>query len=539
VITSPSSASGNVGSPFAYTIKATNSPTQFGAPSMPLWMSLDGSTGVITGTPPAAGTVTFTVSATNAYGTGQQSVTLIVTDTGAAWASQDIGGIGLPGSSTDDGATVTVSGSGADIWNTSDEFHFRYMPLSRDGELVARVTSMTVTNPWAKAGLMIRDSLAPDARYHWIGISGQNGSFAQTRPSVGAYTQITAPTWTTVFPTWLRIQRFGDQIYSYTSTDGVMWSFVAQWGAIDSTSTQYIGFAVTSHDDTRLCTAVFDNVRLTIASPAASPAAPTNITLTAPTPGQVTITWTDNSTNEGQFQILRSTDNVTFPVVGTTGPNVTSFEDTTVTGGTTYYYQVRAVNVYGASPYTGSLSITTPVGAVWELRDIGPVGVAGSNTSGADSIAVSGAGADVWGSQDSFRYVYRAVQGDVTVEAQVGSFAATQGWARAGVMIRESLDPTARNVFGFVTHDTLVAAQYRPTTPTILKAAYYDSRPQWIRLVKTAGRVSVQTSVNYSTWTEIAAYDFPLGQTFYVGFAVCSHDTSQLATAVFANPAVQ
>lgn len=541
VITSPANASGLVGSPFSYTIQATNSPTQFGATGLPVWATLNSSTGVISGTPTAAGSFPITVSASNASGTGQANVTIGVSNTGSAWTSQDIGFPAMAGSSSDNGGTVSVAGSGADIWGTSDQFQFRYQPLTSDANMVARITGIDRTNQWAKAGLMIRTSLAPDAPYHWIGISAQNGSFAQTRSTAGGGTQMSNPTWNTVIPTWVRIVRQGDTISSYVGTDGVNWTPVSQWGPVSTGSAVYVGFAVTSHDNTQLCNATFDNVQLTLPGPAATPAAPTNITLTAPTPGQVNITWTDNSTNETQFLILRSTDNTTFFGIGKTGADVTHYEDTTVTGGTTYYYQVRANNSQDVSPYTGSVSITTPTGSVWEYRDIGAVGTAGTNSSGTNTISVSGAGADVWGLTDAFRFVYRAVQGDTTVEAQVTSFSATQGWARAGVMIRESLDPNARNVFGFVTHDTLVAAQVRLPSggATNLYSSGYDSRPQWLRLVKSGSQVTVQKSVDYTNWTTIQTFSFPLGQTFYVGFAVCSHDTSQLATAVFTDPSVR
>ena len=457
-------------------------------------------------------------------------------DTGTVWLSQDIGAVSAAGSSAATGSSVSVRGSGADIWGTDDEFHFRYVPLVGDGELVARVTGITVTDPWAKAGIMIRETLASNARHHWIGVSAQNGWFAQTRSGVSTWTEISTPSWSTVLPVWVRITRAGSQITSYVGGDGA-WSLVRTWSA-GQTGPLYIGFAVTSHNDGVLCTAAFEDVRLTLANqPGAAPAAPTNLMVTVPTPGQVTLTWTDNSSDEEQFQVLRSTDSVNFQVIGTTAPNVVRFDDSTVSGGVTYYYRVRAANLAGASPYV-SQAVTTPAGAVWEFRDIGAVGIAGLNSSGTNTITVSGAGGDVWGAQDAFRYVYRAVQGDVTVEAQLSPFTSPHAWARAGVMIRDSLDPTARNVFAFVTRDTLVAAQVRRVTETELTPAFYDSRPQWLRLVKTAARVSAQSSQDGITWTEIVAYEFPLGQTFYVGFGVTSHDTTQLATAVFTDPSV-
>src|ERR1051325_10079280 len=76
------------------------------------------------------------------------------------WTSGDVGAVQASGSYTQSGGTFTVMGSGADIWVTADEFHFVSTPLTGDGSITARVVSQTNTNPWAKAGVMIRESRA-------------------------------------------------------------------------------------------------------------------------------------------------------------------------------------------------------------------------------------------------------------------------------------------------------------------------------------------------------------------------------------------
>jgi hypothetical protein len=78
VITSPAAASGATGTSFSYTITGTNIPTSFGATGLPLGLSVNTSTGVISGTPQTSGTVTIGLSATNASGTGNQNLTLMI-----------------------------------------------------------------------------------------------------------------------------------------------------------------------------------------------------------------------------------------------------------------------------------------------------------------------------------------------------------------------------------------------------------------------------------------------------------------------------
>src|SRR5207237_4964679 len=82
VITSPLTATGQVGVAFSYTITATNSPTSYNAAGLPTGLSVNTSTGVISGTP-ATGTDTgspysVTISATNAGGTGTATLTLTI-----------------------------------------------------------------------------------------------------------------------------------------------------------------------------------------------------------------------------------------------------------------------------------------------------------------------------------------------------------------------------------------------------------------------------------------------------------------------------
>ncbi len=81
VITSATTANGTVGSAFSNQIVATNSPTSYGATGLPAGLSVSTTSGLISGTPTAAGTSTVTISATNSGGTGSASLTLTVTAT--------------------------------------------------------------------------------------------------------------------------------------------------------------------------------------------------------------------------------------------------------------------------------------------------------------------------------------------------------------------------------------------------------------------------------------------------------------------------
>src|SRR6202522_4515655 len=90
VITSATTANGTVGTAFSYQITATNTPTSYGATGLPTGLSVNTTSGLISGTPTTAATSTVTLSATNSTGTGHANLTLTVTTGGAVSSAQTI-----------------------------------------------------------------------------------------------------------------------------------------------------------------------------------------------------------------------------------------------------------------------------------------------------------------------------------------------------------------------------------------------------------------------------------------------------------------
>jgi hypothetical protein len=87
-------------------------------------------------------------------------------------------------------------------------------------------------------------------------------------------------------------------------------------------------------------------------STATLPAAPTNLIATIVSSRQVDFAWQDRATNETGFRIERySQQDGRWVTIGSVATNVTRYSDTTVVGGRTYYYRIRAVNTAGSSAY--------------------------------------------------------------------------------------------------------------------------------------------------------------------------------------------
>lgn len=175
--------------------------------------------------------------------------------------SRDIGQVAAAGSTSASNGIYTVRGSGADIWGTADEFRFVYGTLSGDGEITARVDSVTATNPWTKAGVMIRENLTAGSRFAYTFVSSLNGVDFQRRQSAGGSAGTSGPNdRVTRAPHWVRVRRIGNVFTAYVSPDGLAWRQHGSSVTMTMGSTVYAGLAVTSHYDGKLATAVFSSV---------------------------------------------------------------------------------------------------------------------------------------------------------------------------------------------------------------------------------------------------------------------------------------
>lgn len=166
--------------------------------------------------------------------------------------------------------TIVMNGMGTDIYGTADEGRFVWKQLTGDGSIVARVDSLTNTNAWAKAGVMIRESLDPSSSWAYSLMSSTNGAHFQARVmALGestSDTSMTLPAQQTALrvPAWVKLERKGSAFHAYYSVDGVTWT-PNVWNpqTISMASTVYIGLAVTSHATGVVCAASFSNVATT------------------------------------------------------------------------------------------------------------------------------------------------------------------------------------------------------------------------------------------------------------------------------------
>ncbi len=155
--------------------------------------------------------------------------------------------------------TYTITSTGTDIWDNSDEFHFAFKEINGSAKIIARVVSVENTHEFAKAGVMIRDTLDADSANVGVFITPENGVRFQYRSTADGSTDrqfvegITAPQ-------WVRLERTsGGLVRAYYSANGTDWERFTLT-QVPMTTPVYVGLALTSHDAELTCKAVFTDV---------------------------------------------------------------------------------------------------------------------------------------------------------------------------------------------------------------------------------------------------------------------------------------
>ncbi len=159
--------------------------------------------------------------------------------------------------------TYTMTGSGTDIWNPSDEFHYAFKTLSGSGSIQARVESISDTDSWAKAGVMIRETLDGDSRHAMTVLTPGSGVSYQRRIDTGG-NSTDDTTGAITAPYWVKIERdLAGTFSAYSSANGSTWQKIGVSESIQMGSNVYIGLAVTAHNASETCQAAFTNVTTT------------------------------------------------------------------------------------------------------------------------------------------------------------------------------------------------------------------------------------------------------------------------------------
>ncbi|MEM6784110.1 MAG: T9SS type A sorting domain-containing protein [Bacteroidota bacterium] len=169
------------------------------------------------------------------------------------------------------------------------------------------------------------------------------------------------------------------------------------------------------------------------------------------------------------------------------------------------------------------------VPAPWLTDDVGTV-VPGRATyePNTETFALTGGG-DVWGEADAFRYVWQPALGDVSILARIPAIDGPQAWTKAGLMIRDGLDPSAAHVFALTTRDAgphlqtrIAAGASMDSAPLDTTAA--DTTATWLRLDRVGDLFTASTSPDGAEWTVRDSVEVAMAEDVLVGIAVTATD---------------
>jgi hypothetical protein len=187
----------------------------------------------------------------------------------------DIGSPSIPGIVKIQKNGIDMTGGGADIWGTKDEFNYVYIERTGDFDLVTRVESFNGAHLYSKAGIMARETLKADCRHIYFQVFSDNnarnknngGYEFQYRENKGGEMKAIypksaegSPEFPVSYPnTWIRLQRVDNQFTGFYSIDGSTWKTYTTF-TLELPAKVYLGFAVTAHNPGHNASAKFRNI---------------------------------------------------------------------------------------------------------------------------------------------------------------------------------------------------------------------------------------------------------------------------------------
>ncbi|HSX36114.1 MAG TPA: hypothetical protein VLH84_04245 [Patescibacteria group bacterium] len=217
----------------------------------------------------------------------------------------------------------------------------------------------------------------------------------------------------------------------------------------------------------------------------------------------------------------------------------------------TYQIPVQASNGTLTTTATVTLTVTPPPAPLalscipnWTCLDISNDGSQSPVTSYASdgTLTTGGTGSDIWGTTDHFHYNSLPLSGDGYISARLVSQTNTSGWAKTGLMIRNSTAGNAAFYFPQMTPSNGISVQYR--TADGANAASVDGYtppyplPLYLKASRTGNQYSSYISQDGSNWTLIPNSTVTIngiGASALEGLAVTSHDSTQISTAIYTN----
>ncbi len=180
---------------------------------------------------------------------------------------------------------------------------------------------------------------------------------------------------------------------------------------------------------------------------------------------------------------------------------------------------------------------------VFSNQDIGATTATGSFSYDGNIYTIQADGEDIWSTTDAFHYAYRQISGDCQMTIRVTNqepAPESEGWSKAGIMIRQSLEPGSPNVYNAITDTSVSGATFQwrtqadgdSTSQRLLEDDFTITEPACIRLVRQGDTFTGYIFLD-GIWRQQGQTTVSMTDPVYIGLAVTSHSDGELATVTF------
>ncbi len=454
-----------------------------------------------------------------------------------------------------------LSTKSGNIWGNADSFFYAYTELSGDGVIEAKIDSLLNVDPWAKSGVMIRETLTPGSKHAFSLIGAGKGPHLFYRPTTDGATSYVPPA--NNGETYVKLERVGDVFTSYMSVDGSNWTVISKQTIAMATNV-YIGIALNGLLTTATVESSVSNVKINGEAPMLKAPLTNDSALQAlcqdqglayfKSKIQPTVQYTClncHVANQNAYILQADTDAsmcknflskadlvapLNSPVIQKPRYGIPSHG-----GGVNLYGSVVESNIVKWI-YQDFVDASTIIKQVQDLplnftnQHLGDATGTSSYSNG--SLNINAIAYDSWFAHDDLNFAYLTLSGNGSLSAHVSQFNPTGGWSKLGLMVRTGLNADSSHAFLIKAINAKgTTVQYRPKTG--MNTYNYDdsdNEVNWLKLVRLDKTVIAYVSADGQAWQEVGmVYLEDAGDTVYIGVALNSFSRTASASATLDN----